>query len=123
MTSKKDLILALHAKGKTTRQIALDVYGRKLGRAEIRVKSAYVRVVLNQRKGGGCSEYDRRYMENSGRDRQKIRHQERYATDPGYRARHRASASAWRQRNRDRHLASQRAYNKRRRIADSQTTV
>ena len=102
MTSKKDLILALHAQGKTTREIVVGVYGADLDRHRHRVKAAYVRVVLNQRKGGSVSDIDRRslmrrfgaktYKEairirNAGnRDYRAAWQKRKYHGDPVYRA-------------------------------------
>ena len=58
--SKSAQIMALHKAGKTTRAIALAVYGKH---CDVRTKMAYVRVVKNQRKGSGMSATDRSYLE------------------------------------------------------------
>lgn len=97
MTTKKDRILALHQEGKTVRQIAEVVYGLPKGanHKERDRKMAYIRVVLNQRKGGSESDADRRYMDNGGREVRNLRKQERYATDPVFRAKADAASLAW----------------------------
>ena len=61
MTTKVALIMALHAEGKTTRQIAEAVYGNLTSYAERDRKMAYVRVALRQRKNNGKSKADRAY--------------------------------------------------------------
>ena len=114
MTSKKDLILALHAQGKTTREIAKAVYGVP-DSAPQKVadrKMAYIRVVLRQRKGGGASDIDRRslmrrfgaktYQEairirNAGnRDYRAAWQKRKYHSNPAYRAAKLAYHRRWR---------------------------
>ena len=57
--TKAAAIMALAGEGKTTREIAIAVYGP---RCNVRTKAAYVRVVLRQRKGRGESDVDRRHV-------------------------------------------------------------
>lgn len=57
MTTKAAQIMALHQQGKTTREIALEVYGEATAS-----QLAYVRIVVYQRKGTGVSPADRRYV-------------------------------------------------------------
>lgn len=91
--TKKERILQLYKTGKyTTRQIA-DIVDCDI---------AYVRVAARQRKERGRSEIDQRYMESGGNDRRKARFKERYHSDPEFRRRHIAEASAWHRDNRKR---------------------
>lgn len=108
--TKKDQIMALHREGRTTRQIACEVYGLPLD-APKKVadrKMAYIRVVIRQRKGTSQSAADVTYLvrkygsvanghrvRNAGqRDYRSARHKRLYHTDP-----------AWRQRKLDREKA------------------
>ena len=104
--TKADRIRALYAKGKTRRQIAMAVYG-EAGESEL----AYIRVVTGRRKDGHQGDVDHRYWDNGGRDVSARRRKHRYATDPTYRAKRRASAEAWKAAHRGRFLAYQKAYN------------
>lgn len=61
--TKSDRIMALHAQGLSTRQIAERVYGinAKTSRKLADRKMAYVRIVVRQRQGGSKSPADTRY--------------------------------------------------------------
>lgn len=60
MSTKKQQIMALHARGKSTREIAAAVYGLSTSTPwrEADRRMAYVRVVIRQRKGGNSSAHD-----------------------------------------------------------------
>lgn len=117
MTTKSAKIMELHARGLSTRAIAMEVYGDTTAS-----HLAYVRLVAFQRKGGGMSEADRRYVEThraeiNNRVNRWQKHKyhtnhawraaqnesraaamrQRYATDPEYRKRILANRKAAKQ--------------------------
>jgi hypothetical protein len=104
--------MALHRRGKTTRQIAEAVYDLKPNcmAKTIDKYMAYVRVVVRQRKGEGRSEHDIRYMENGGRDLQNNSRRDRYASDPAFRERRLDAFRKWKGANREHLLAYARWY-------------
>ncbi len=110
--TKKEQIMALHAKGKTTRQIAEAVYGLQPDCMAKTVDKymAYVRVVTRQRKGAGHSKNDRKYLENGGRDLQNNRRRDRYASDPAFRQYRLDTYQKWKAENLDHVLAYARWY-------------
>ena len=107
MTTKSARIMELHARGLSTRAIAIEVYGDTAAS-----HLAYVRIVAFQRKGSGMSEADHRYVEANRaaindrvnrwqkhkyrtnhawrkalNERRAAAMRQRYATDPEYRKR------------------------------------
>lgn len=90
--TKSAQIMALHKRGKTTREIAMAVYGLAPDptRQVIDRKMAYVRVVLRQRKGQGTSPANTRYLISKGYKKTWQRNKERYHNDPAYRAKYRS---------------------------------
>ena len=112
MFTKAQMIMDLHAKGKTTRQIALAIYGPMAGKV-LQTKMAYVRVVCRQRGGSGRSDTDRKYLDGGGRARAAARINVRYRTDPEFRALALARTATWQRSNRAKRAASQRAYRQR----------
>ena len=85
--TKSAQIMALHKQGKTTREIALKIYGAG---CDVRVKMAYVRVVVNQRKGSGMSKHDKAYQaaeeaQTRRRAYQRGYNKRRYHSDPVWR--------------------------------------
>ena len=97
MTTKKNRILALHAQGKTTREIAKAVYGvpdSAPGKVADR-KMAYVRVVTKARKNAGRSETDRRYMDSGGRKKARDRQRHLYQTNDAWRQLYREKQNEW----------------------------
>ncbi len=85
--TKAATIMALHAEGKTTKQIAEAVYGAQLSYAAWDRRMAYVRVVLRQRQGGGQSQHDIAYRRSSERYQKYHRDYayRRYHSDPEFR--------------------------------------
>jgi hypothetical protein len=63
MTKSKQ-IMRLGAAGRTTKQIACEVYGLSeyTPSAELKSRMAYVRTALRQRRGKGVSDNDRAYL-------------------------------------------------------------
>ena len=61
--TKSAQIMALHKRGKTTREIAITVYKLPSDAhfEDVDRKAAYVRVVVGQRKGLGMSPHDKRW--------------------------------------------------------------
>lgn len=61
--TKAARIMELHAQGKSTRQIAVEVYGvpEDAAYAEWDKRMAYIRIVVRQRKGGKSGPADKRY--------------------------------------------------------------
>ncbi len=105
--SKKDQILALAKQGKSTHQIAREVYGlpKWAGSETVDRKAAYVRVVLRQRKGGPISKHDARYLMTkyggaTVKEARKRANRIRYA-DPKKYARHLQQCREWYARSRD----------------------
>lgn len=84
--TKASQIMALHAQGLSTREIALEVYGEAIDK-----RMAYVRIVVRQRKGGtGITEATKRWQANNPRTYRAMRnkrHAERYATEPVFKLR------------------------------------
>jgi len=124
--TKAERIRALYAKGRTTREIAVEVFRTRHPTA---ANLAYVRVSGRQRLDGSKSAADKRYYyENGGREMQsawaahryatdaKFRENalayqaNRYATDAKFRARTKARARAWQLANPERVAESRRAY-------------
>lgn len=82
--TKAARIMALHATGLSTREIAIQVYGED---CDVPLKMAYVRVVVNQRKGRGASKHDLAYQKSPrGAFLRNGYRRKRYAADPEYRA-------------------------------------
>lgn len=93
---KTEQIMTLHSQGKTTWEIAREVYALPnwASREDVDRKAAYVRVVLRQRNGRGLSKTDERYLKRrygtrTVKEAHKLQARERYA-DPVLRARHQA---------------------------------
>ena len=93
--TKKAQIMALHAQGKATREIACEVYGISLEAPAhvLDTPMAYVRVVTRQRKGGSLSAYDATWLcraYGTGEDvKEALReHQRRRYADPRQYAMH-----------------------------------
>ena len=61
MTTKSARIMALHKEGRSTREIVHAIYGQSA--VNYRTRCAYVRVVVNQRKGTGQSAHDIAYID------------------------------------------------------------
>ena len=99
-------IMKLHASGRSTREIALAVYG-EAGKSRM----AYVRVVARQRKGKGASDIDKRYCRSAhGRKALRTYRRNRYWSDGEYRERSIARATKWNRENPEKLRASRRRY-------------
>ena len=85
--------MALHAQGKTTRQIAEAVYGKD---CDVSVKMAYVRTVVFQRKGGSRSPHDDAWLlRKFGGKTVAEAYRNRWKQDPTYRERHARNVLAY----------------------------
>ncbi len=94
--TKSEQIMALHAEGRSNREIACEVYGifTDAPTSLLTVPMTYVRVVTRQRMGKGQSTHDRAWR---AANPEKIRahrrdwFSKRCAADPTFLARHRAA--------------------------------
>ena len=81
-------IMAMHKRGKTTKEIAIEVYGKASESA-----TAYVRVVTRQRKGTAYSPADTKYLtKRYGGTTGSEAWRNRYWNDPEFRERRKAYA-------------------------------
>lgn len=109
--SKAERIMALHAKGLSTREIALAVYGEIT-----ESRKAYVRIVKGQRKGRARSPVDMRYFTSDrARTTRQEYHRYRYSNDPEYKRKCIDGAVAWQRANPERRRANVARYLERRR--------
>lgn len=96
--TKNKRIMAMHARGLNTRQIAQAIYGKE-DMVDIKVRDrrmSYVRVVIRQRKGKGMSEFDRAYHKTDKyREIKRRQFQRRYYSDEQFRLACIASAVAY----------------------------
>lgn len=91
--TKREQIVKLAATGKSTREIAVVVYGRN---ANIEVKMAYVRTALRQRTDGSLSKHDKTYLRRKfGGRTMKQTFRNRWAMDPKFRASHKRAMERW----------------------------
>ena len=93
-TTKASQIMALHAEGKSTREIARRVFATD---SPTESNLAYVRVVVGQRRGGGQSANDKAYQRTEAYRRWNNGYwRARYAADAAYRETVRKrNARAW----------------------------
>jgi hypothetical protein len=101
--TKADRIRELDAKGLSPSAIARAIYSipKDAGTKDVDRKAAYVRVVLRQRVGGGCSIHDKNYYLWHGDKRRALareRFHKRYWSDPEFRAKHLAKEAKRRRR-------------------------